>query len=807
MKRIILSVFLSICAVYIFALDSKNGWLLPTSGEFRIFVVFAEIEDETLNYNIPGWSKGQMPDNPNSYIDAVVSQNYQSSISSYFSEISFGKLNVTGDYYPSLMKIPKSEQTYEGYSPVFNKLSTICSNGQQIQTARGLNFPNDFDLWTLTGSSGLIKQNVADNKIDCILIFWRENSKLMPTRGYGQFSPWSYYGINISGKSISTYGWVYSDDNTVFRHEFAHGIIGDNTFHSGGANSSYDRIYMQNYGGYSILSGWNRNNNSYNGWDRYRLGWKNAQKSYAISANSTSGQETAADLLYGQAFSSGDSAVYVLKNFATSGDAVRIKLPYVKSENTSAKEQWLWIENHQLLSGTVEYEDIKFGVNKQMYKVPKGIYMNIQVGNEDSSTYSGSGPNYISPINSFGNYDFTYSGDVASMSDQSANPFTGIGFASEHPVNSNGDESLFNLNNSKYYLEGKAYLTFNSNGVNMSSTNWASTGYYYLGSVYDAFYQGDKISQTTNPAPVPRMTFMTNVNTYSQSSLNLSPKNFDNRKIYLNGICVRVLEQMSNGDIKISVRWNDFKINKNVRWCGDIVLNEQIDVQPNTTVLLDQGLTPVRPTNPIVFNSEKIFASPTTFTCKSGSEIKVQSAGSVVLKNNSSITAQSGSTITIYSNANITIEAGSTLQIKSGANVNLSGSGKIIVKSGGYLCVESGASINLQDYNSLIVMEEGANYSANPLLFTSPSCSGSITKTGNGAIADFSQDVYIQNTTISASHYYGGKNIYVGNHVTTSQTGDVIINNGANVIFDCKTVTFDAGFECAGGSTYEVKNH
>jgi len=786
--------------------------VLPTSGEFRIFVVFAEIEDETLNYNVPGWSKGQMPDNPNSYIDAAVSSNYQSFMSSYFSEISFGKLNITGDYYPSLMKIPKSEQTNEGYSPVFNKLSSLCSNGQQIQTARGLNFPNDFDLWKLTGE-GLIKRNVTDGEIDCILIFWRENSKLINKRGYGQFIYYSNPYGKVNGRYISTSGWVYSDDVTVFRHEFAHGIVGNNTFHSGGANSANDRVYMQNYGGYSILSGWNRNNNSYNGWDRYRLGWKNAQKSYAISANSTSGQETAADLVYGQALSNGDSAVYVLKNFATSGDAVRIKLPYVKSENTSAKEQWMWIENHQLVSGTIEFDDNMYGANKQMYKVPRGIYMNIQVGNEDLTTYSGSGPNYISPVNSFGNYDFTYSGDVASMSDQSANPFTGIGFASEHPVNSNGDESLFYVikdsnGYDRYYLEGRAYLTFNYNGVNMSSTNWASTGYYYLGSVYDAFYQGDKISLTTNPAPVPRMTFMTNVNAYYQSSLNLSPKNFDNRKIYLNGICVRVLEQMSNGAIKISVRWNDFKINKNVRWCGDIVLNKEIDVQPNTTVLLDQGLTPVRPINPIVFNSEKIFASPTTFTCKSGSEIKVQSAGSVVLKNNSSITAHSGSSVTIYSNANITIEAGSTLQIKSGANVNLSGSGKIIVKSGGYLCVESGASINLQDYNSLIVMEEGANYGANPLLFISPSCSGSITKTGNGAIADFSQDVYIQNETISANRYIAGKNIYVGNHVTTTKSnGNVLINNATTVIFDCKTIIFDAGFESVGGSSYEVKNH
>lgn len=78
---------------------------------------------------------------------------------------------------------------------------------------------------------------------------------------------------------------------------------------------------------------------------------------------------------------------------------------------------------------------------------------------------------------------------------------------------------------------------------------------------------------------------------------------------------------------------------------------------------------------------------------------------------------------------------------------------------------------------------------------------------GDGSIINYSQDLYIQNKTITGNQFFGGKNIYVGNHVTTSQTGDVLISNGANVIFDCETITFDAGFECASGSSYEVKNH
>jgi len=141
----------------------------------------------------------------------------------------------------------------------------------------------------------------------------------------------------------------------------------------------------------------------------------------------------------------------------------------------------------------------------------------------------------------------------------------------------------------------------------------------------------------------------------------------------------------------------------------------------------------------------------------------------------------------------------------------MSGNHNITVQSGGYLCVESGTSIQLTDYNSVIKMSNGALNGVNPSLSVTSNCiSNPIAATiiGNGSIVDYSQDVYIQNIVINTNRYIGGKNIYVGNHVTTSQTqGDVLINNSSNVIFDGKNVTFDAGFECASGSTYETIIH
>jgi hypothetical protein len=78
----------------------------------------------------------------------------------------------------------------------------------------------------------------------------------------------------------------------------------------------------------------------------------------------------------------------------------------------------------------------------------------------------------------------------------------------------------------------------------------------------------------------------------------------------------------------------------------------------------------------------------------------------------------------------------------------------------------------------------------------------------NHIYTNYSSDVYTQNSTLNTSRYIGGNNIYVGNHVNTNQTsGDVQINNGANVVFEGVSVTLDSGFECTQGSSFEVKIH
>jgi hypothetical protein len=805
-----LSVLLSLNGVSA-QIHSHNGYDFPPYGTIRAFIVFAEaLNDPDERGALGNWQPGQMPPNPEDFVDATFTNAgaIHGYVTKYFHEASLGKLIVLGDYYPHLVQIDYNAITGSGsgcgLSQVVSYLNSLP--GADITTAHGYSIAsNDFDMWTPT-TSGDKKTNSNDNYLDILIVFWRNNSKLHAARGGGYVST-GKTDFALKGKKGLNARSAICSPNTggLFQHEFAHPLMGDNNFHSGGAGAGMG-TYMQNYSGYSILSGANRYMHGYNAWDRYRLGWKNQNHLYAISARNENGQEQYADLDY--TVQTGDSITYILRDFATTGDAVRIKLPYLRTLNPSAKEQWIWIENHQLLPGKMEYAEYTHGPNSPMFKVPRGIYFNLQVGNNDFSSFN-SRTNYIAPINKFGKFDFTYSlpivvgGEsmaIGETNDAHANPFTGVGFASSHPHDINNNEVI--RSKEEYSLRKTIY-----NGVELGANYFGYQQYSFLGSVYDAYYQGDKISISTNPVPAPFYTYYTYrppgvANDWEPATAHATD---DNRKMYLNGLSIRVVEQRTNGDIKICIRWKDYDVKNNVRWCGDIVLNEKINLLSGNTILLDHGLTPTRPVDPIIFNGKKVFTSPTVFTCRQNSSFKANSGSTVHLKNNSTLVAESGSEIEL-DGANWIVESGATLHIKSGATLRLKNSGNIHVKTTGYLCIEQGANVILQDFNSVIKMGENATYGVNPVYLTNANCRPVITYLGNGSVVDLSQDVYIQNETITSNRYIGGKNIYIGNNVTISKPqGNVKITNNARVIFDAEeNVIFDKGFECALGSTFEV---
>lgn len=412
-------------------------------------------------------------------------------------------------------------------------------------------------------------------------------------------------------------------------------------------------------------------------------------------------------------------------------------------------------------------------------------------------------------ISAEGNYNVNYLGnyeDCLGWSEGKGRPrfeyitpniFNGVNPETE--VWNPDDNSSSLIYPSMHYFMGSKLI----NGDLINNIPWLGDGNF---SAFIPSSSGKVIDISSNPSAINTLTYYSTRNKQYIAEIQT---NRNTRKLYLTGLSIKMIDPYpSNTGMKaytVKVRWDDYDVKQDVNWSGDIILKEQLNLLSGRTITLEQNRTPKQINKDYVSG---YFDKTTFFTCEGNSISALQPNSNIVLKEKSSYIMNNSSTLTIQDGARITVENGCTFILKQGANLNIVGSGKIIIKSGGYLCVEQGANINLQDFNSLIVLEEGAVLGANPALFTNPACTSSIVKNGNGSVIDYGQDVYIQNESLSTSRYIGGKNIFVGNHVTTSKTfGDVLINNGANIIFDCKEILFDTGFECANGSSYEVKNH
>ncbi|MEG2178744.1 MAG: T9SS type A sorting domain-containing protein, partial [Bacteroidales bacterium] len=604
---------------------------------------------------------------------------------------------VLGDYYPYLIQVPYNQMASLGKDYIqqyFNNLST-----NQLKTKNGYIIPTDFDQWTYSPGYE-VKQNIADGKIDMIYIYWRVNSKINPQRVAG-YSGYGFDGTPISANYVAAQ--CMDDYHTLFPHEFGHDLLGDNNYHNGGAGAG-EGNFLSDIGGYGLLETYLGNLHFVNAWDRRRLGWQHRDATYEINALSTSLTNVNGDLIYQQNFGTSwnPSKVqeFVLRDFSTYGDALRIKLPYLCSEIAATKEQWLWVENHQMKSTATE----------SRFPKPTGIRLNMQIGNE-AFTNILSKTNYYVPLSRFGNWDFTILKDVDIVNNA---PSIGAGGTQPIPIETifaSDSMLLGKLKVNKYIAKTNTNAANPFNGYHLLQTqagdfdldNLIQGGefiaaetvikdgqtlpYWYpmFGNEYDVFPVGSKLSLSTNPSLVPLITHHVDAR---GSRPPTDPDTNDNRTTYLNGLSVEVVEKYTDGSIRIRVRWDDFSILNDVRWCGNIVSNETIDLASSKTIKLGQGTTPTRSKNPLTFAGQKIFASPTVLTCKPKSKTILNTNSKMLIADNSALVIDSAAIFQMEAGSMLIVESGSTLKIQKGAifpkEFNIS------VQQGAYLCIEAG---------------------------------------------------------------------------------------------------------------------
>ncbi len=659
-------------------------------GRLHILLVYAEIDFDSVYKRLDpvrnpegtlGWKTHKMPN----WKQWAVSHTPEESawMTKYFKQASFGQFEVTGDVLDSMITIP-IRSIVDGRGRIVEQ-EAFASNLYRAALVKQLNAIqeprflfggklSDFDRWTYNGS-GLPAKAEPNGRIDLIMVVWRN----IHVVGLGEMS--GYVNPGDIGELWGMRSDMYSMFKTesmlpmvVMRHEFSHMLYGGNNFHT--ANGGVGpRTFLSTVGGWSNMSASDACSGVWNAWDRERLGWRNPDNRFLLSTRcADDGKEQNGEMAYGQDLCF--AGEYILRDFVTTGDAIKIKLPHLPK---GVRNQYLWLENHQNLPESIDHDKA----------LNKGLYAYVQVGKDEreGKNVFGGMCNYLWPLVAQGSYDFEY--DAATkglhLRQSRANPFTGYTYFVRHMLDLDGDHKLRitqdQVPKTEYVLPEKLFVE----GKEVP-TEFFSYGQYPQFGTKETGFAPDlhpKIGIAYNPAATP---------VYSHSGSR--PAADDNRRIYLNGLSVEVLEQLADGSIKVRIKWDDFDIPTNVRWCGDIVLKEKVIVKRGGSVTLDQGYSPQVAESVALIDGQHVFAEPTIMEVDSGALLKLEKF------------------------SNLWVRAGSTLFIRKGATVEMANQSAIVVERGGYVYVEPGAIVKKGKRESGIVYKDAAAENAVNPFFT-----------------------------------------------------------------------------------------
>lgn len=707
----------------------KNGVSLPASDTLWGLIVFAEVDynngpcpknlTDPYQSNWPKRLDGTtgLPPMADFFFNQDINVWNKGYITNYYHTASFGNYVILGDYIPEVVTVPchKIQPYGMGLNQVLEVLKNKNPNDTTLITKHG--FPlNRFDNWTIT-KSGEPKIKKPDGRVDLIYIIWRNNRFIA---GYGTGDNAGYGVTQTSGipfknmkgvNNVTSYLNAYSDSANfhITIAEHLHGIFGGNNWHSGGGRGIHTFLATPyNFGVTAQLAATMQ---AVCGWDRWMMDWKNPKKKYLVSAFDLIGKEINTEKYSIDVFPQGGE--YLLRDHVSTGDAIQIKLPFIEwKKNGDVKNQYLWIEYHALKTRFDRYyvEDCADNHQGKYPKGTPGIYAYIQVGKdikEGDNSINSSSPSHpnglaswLLPLTAEGNYDFSYRWDkihpgamiCGSWNNRSlpvdkdlsiSNPFTGYSDLYRFE-DTNHDGILYSGDDLQPGLS-----------IMLGDSVWFN--YHCAGDWMDAFSFATgqtKISISTNPAPVPVYTY-----TYDYESnkpyfkKNDPTSSYENRTIWLNGLSIEILDEgiylNDETAIKIKIRWDDFSVYKNVRWCGNIVqsphpFNQQLPsliLEKGKSIVLDRSLSPTQHQAYPISDPEEVWFSDTTeYTLKTGAIMELKEKSSIILMNGSRLILEKGSTLRMNSKSKIIVNKGSQLLQKNGAVIERYKNAKIIYR-------------------------------------------------------------------------------------------------------------------------------
>jgi hypothetical protein len=663
--------------------ESRNGWYLPTEGQLRILIVFCEINysnpaDDPTEGGNESWPAGKLPVWANDLVNPHLPDDFSEAkgLTQYFLQASSGRLIILGDY----LRNPEGGIFSTDKFSINDLIDNINEklNGRIITNA-GLNDIRHFDNWTLSTPEtgpGLPKQSPSTespSKYDHVMFIWRnrkgaDNTGASYSNGFGR----KLLGFEANTYSINT---TYRHlPFKLIRHEFSHLILGGNNFHCGGGGHAAPGYFPHLMGGWSILGLHDSSIQTWNAWDRQRLGWKCIGSPHEISARDENNKAYVnADL---DANNSLHEGVYILRDFATYGEALRIRMPHLDPEEQF--QQFLWLEFHQGAAiNSIPYYQWQYESEDRPCVLPfiPGMFAYMQIDRENrkacnaGDVFSGFA-DYLRPVPANGFWDrlvmndevmndcVQYS-DVKPFKLLKNNPFSG---------SSDLDRLMYDMNND-------AELDFNEVSSLFNYVEFVNGDYrrnlFALGHPRHAFHKdaNKEISIDGNPSSANMMNMVRSGPSPMKNQKNV-------RKVYINGIHVSIIDQQSDF-LKVKVSFKDYNIKKNVRWCADeIVLQPYHNVDSVKLILnknrqlhIDRSLSASRMNKPEAIGKKRLFNDATTFLLKKGASIEMKSRSRLIIDNGSTLKLDEGAFISMSKGARIIVRSNSSLEISSIKNI------------------------------------------------------------------------------------------------------------------------------------------
>ncbi|MDX9942176.1 MAG: hypothetical protein RBS53_08140 [Bacteroidales bacterium] len=726
-------------------LKSHYGNMIDPHGQYRFLNVFINIiYDETPwvdpiedpNDTWPeAYEQGINTAVP-VYLGQFMDTEYYSSggygiMTRLYRESSFDRLVLLGDFVVVNLRqsqIAKSNDRHFGkelgvfslQAMVRAAIELINKNGG-LKTIYGYNDISEYDRFSPT-SMGKPKPKEANGKIDFIQImtrnttyvdtsFVRDGKTVNHRLQYGQLrygQGWGNYkppvDLRLAGESygydlgtIQCVGDVNITDNptNIIQHEFSHNLFGGNNFHASGGNhytGGGTNTFIGAEGGYGLMGSYHSSLLSCNGYERWRMQWTSPEYNplgHPIQAGGVPSDLSRED----------GPGSFVLRDFVSTGDAIRILLPY---KDEGASNQYLWLENHQVgRNNKLDYHQYALDfygapLNPCRPEGTPGIYAYIQVGKDvlegsSAEVFPWNETDNLRVVSAEGNWDFelmdpefscvAYNPSSRTELRLKPNPLAGYQDQTTHFFPPEGQDVIKRVDGAGVAIK---YFSRRAGDKDVS--------FSYYGDTLDAFTGKAYMNLGTNPPAANVTTYYVNQRHEGDNNHTVSNQNTNTSHIYLSGLRIG-MEDTGQGTFRVEVRWDDYEVDQDVRWTGNIVVKEKVILKEKRVIELNQSRTPNQITRDSVSG---LFARPTSLKLEEGAEFRLLKRSRLDLSQKSSFVIEDGSLLEIGDGAELRLGQGDTLRIAAGARVHIQGKGRLRVDKGGVVCLEQGAEVVLE---------------------------------------------------------------------------------------------------------------